>query len=181
MGFTTVVEPAISPHVALQAQLELAAIPFIDKAILCVLGNEDFLLRLLRDGEGRAAIADYAARMLAGSQAIGIKAINPGAAASFKENVRRFGLDDAVPAATASSSRRIISALQEAVEALGLPHPLHLHCSNLGMPGNAETALATIAGGRRRTAASRPSAILRLWHRGPARVLLGRAACWPRR
>ena len=48
MGFTTVVEPAISPHVAVQAQLELAAIPWIDKAILVVLGNEDFLLELLR-------------------------------------------------------------------------------------------------------------------------------------
>ena len=45
MGFTLVVEPAISPHVALPAQLELAAIPFIDRAILAVLGNEDFLLR----------------------------------------------------------------------------------------------------------------------------------------
>jgi formylmethanofuran dehydrogenase subunit A len=31
------------------------------------------------------------------------------------------------------------------VERLDLPHPLHLHCSNLGMPGNADTALATIA------------------------------------
>ncbi|MGH7155874.1 MAG: formylmethanofuran dehydrogenase subunit A, partial [Acetobacteraceae bacterium] len=37
MGFTTVVEPAISPHVAMQAHLELAAIPFIDTAILTVL------------------------------------------------------------------------------------------------------------------------------------------------
>jgi formylmethanofuran dehydrogenase subunit A len=150
MGFTTVVEPAISPHVALQAQLELAAIPFIDKAILCVLGNEDYLLRLLRDNDGANAIADYAARMLAGSQALGIKTINPGAAASFKENIRRFSLDDEVPR-TGVSSRRIIGALQDAVEALGLPHPLHLHCSNLGMPGNAETALATItaASGRR--------------------------------
>ena len=66
MGFTLVVEPAISPHVALQAQLELAAIPFIDKAILCVLGNEDYLLGLLRDGESDAAVADYAARTLGG-------------------------------------------------------------------------------------------------------------------
>ncbi len=150
MGFTTVVEPAISPHVATQAHLELADIPIIDTAILAVLGNDDFLLRLLERNEGKAAVADYAARVLGGSRAIGIKAINPGAAAAFKSNVRRFGLDDAVPG-SAITSRAIINTLQAATETLGLAHPLHLHCSNLGMPGNAETALATMdaAGGAR--------------------------------
>jgi formylmethanofuran dehydrogenase subunit A len=150
MGYTMVVEPAISPHVAPQAHLELADIPIIDTAILAVLGNDDYLLRLLAAKESGAAIADYAARVLAGSRAIGIKAINPGAAAAFKSNVRAFGLDDAVPGSEVSS-RAIINTLQAATETLGLPHPLHLHCSNLGMPGNAETALATMeaAGGTR--------------------------------
>jgi formylmethanofuran dehydrogenase subunit A len=35
--------------------------------------------------------------------------------------------------------------LQRAVHELGLPHPLHVHCTNLGLAGNVETALATIA------------------------------------
>jgi formylmethanofuran dehydrogenase subunit A len=144
MGYTLVVEPAISPHVAPQAHLELADIPIIDTAILAVLGNDDYLLRLMAARESPAAIADYAARVLAGGRAIGIKAINPGAAAAFKSNVRSFGLDDAVPNSDVTS-RAIINALQAATETLGLPHPLHLHCSNLGMPGNAETALATMA------------------------------------
>ncbi len=144
MGFTTVVEPAISPAVAVQAQLELAAIPFIDTAILTVLGNEDFLLELLRGGESKAAVADYAARMLAGSAGLGIKVINPGGAAAFKQNARSFGLDDEVPR-YGLSSRAITGALQQAVSELGVPHPLHLHCNNLGLPGNVETALATIA------------------------------------
>ena len=148
MGFTTVVEPAISPHVALQAQLELAAIPFIDKAILTVLGNDDYLIQLLNTKESPASIADYAARVLAGAGALGIKVINPGAAVAFKANVRSFGLDDFVPA-TEVSSRSIINGMQQAVTTLGIPHPVHLHCSNLGMPGNVATALATIeaAGG----------------------------------
>jgi formylmethanofuran dehydrogenase subunit A len=143
MGYTMVVEPAISPHVAPQAHLELAEIPIVDTAILVVLGNDDYLLRLMANKESPAAIADYAARVLAGSRAIGIKAINPGAAAAFKANVRSFGLDDAVPNSEVTS-RAIINALQAATETLGLPHPLHLHCSNLGLPGNAETALATM-------------------------------------
>ncbi len=143
MGYTTVVEPAISPHTALQAQRELAAIPFIDKAILSVLGNDDFTLRLIRAGE-TGALADYAGRTLGASGGLGIKTINPGGAVAFRENARAFSLDDEVPR-SGLSSRAIMRALQGAVGALGIPHPLHLHCNNLGLPGNVETALATIA------------------------------------
>lgn len=150
MGYTLVVEPAIPPNQAVQAQVELAAIPFIDRAILAVLGNDDFLVDLLRRGEGDGAVADYAGRTLAGARALGIKTINPGGAQAFLANARAFGLDDEVPG-TGVSQRRIAEALQGAVDRLGLPHPLHLHCANLGVPGNVETALATIeatAGGR---------------------------------
>ena len=143
MGFTTVVEPAISPHQALQAQLELAAIPCIDRAILGVMGNDDAVLELLHARAGGDAIADTVARTLTGARALGLKVINAGAAAAFKSNVRSFGLDDCVPGYDVSS-RAIILAMQDAAIRLGLPHPVHLHCSNLGIPGNVETALATI-------------------------------------
>jgi len=143
MGFATVVEPAISPHLAMQAHLELAAIPFIDTAILTVLGNDDLLLELLRNAQGSSAVADYAGRMLAGSRGLGVKVINAGGAAAFKENVRSFGLDDVVPR-YGVTSRAIARAVQQAVIALGVPHPMHLHCNNLGLPGNVETGLATI-------------------------------------
>ncbi len=143
MGFTTVIEPAISPNVALHAHLELSTIPCIDKGILTVLGNDEYLLRLLRGGESTAALADYAGRILTGSRGLGVKVINPGGSAAFKRNARSFGLDDEVPG-YGVSSRAIIQALQKAVTALGIPHPVHLHCNNLGLPGNVETALATI-------------------------------------
>src|ERR1700691_3626112 len=61
MGFTTVVEPAVSPHHALHAHLELADTPVIDKAILAILGNDDYVLSLMRDGAGGDAIRDYVA------------------------------------------------------------------------------------------------------------------------
>jgi len=144
MGFTTVVEPAVLPHQALQAHLELADIPIIDKATLTVLGNDDFLLNLLHRGEGADAIRDYVAWTLATSRGLGIKVINAGGAAAFKDNLRMFSLDDEVPA-YGISSRAIVKALQKAVQELQLPHPLHVHCNNLGIAGNVETALATIA------------------------------------
>ena len=144
MGFTTVVEPAISPHNALHAHLELADTPVIDKAILAILGNDDFGLSLLRDGAGPAAIRDHVAWTLQSSQALGLKVINGGGVAAFKDNVRGFGFDDEVPH-YGVSSRQIVKALQRAVADLGVPHPLHIHCNNLGLPGSFETALATIA------------------------------------
>jgi formylmethanofuran dehydrogenase subunit A len=144
MGFTTVIEPAVSPHYALHAHLELADTPIIDKATLAVLGNDDYLLRLLHDNESEAAIEDYVAWILEMSRSLGIKVVNAGGAAAFKDNVRAFSFDDVVPA-YGVTSRRIVKALQRAVTSLGVPHPLHVHCNNLGLAGNFETALTTIA------------------------------------
>jgi formylmethanofuran dehydrogenase subunit A len=144
MGFTTVVEPAVSPHYALHAHLELADTPIIDKATLAVLGNDDYLLSLLHAKESEAAIEDYVAWILEMSRSIGIKVVNAGGAAAFKENVRAFSLDDVVPH-YGVSSRQIVKALQRAVNKLGVPHPLHVHCNNLGLAGNVDAALDTIA------------------------------------
>jgi len=144
MGFTTVVEPAVAPHHALHAHLELADTPIIDKAILTILGNDDFVLDLIRSGEGVRAIADYVAWTLETTRGLGIKVVNAGGVAAFKENVRSFSFDDVVPF-YGVTSRQIVKALQTAAHEAGVPHPLHLHCNNLGLPGNVETALTTIA------------------------------------
>jgi formylmethanofuran dehydrogenase subunit A len=147
MGFTTVIEPSVTPHHALHAHLELADIPIIDKGLLTVLGNDDYLLSLLQEGKGRDAIADYVASVLVASNGLGVKCINAGAATAFKYNVRSFNLDDVVPV-YGVSSRQIVEALQQAVVDLQIPHPLHLHTNNLGIPGNVETAIATIDAAR---------------------------------
>jgi formylmethanofuran dehydrogenase subunit A len=144
MGFTFVVEPAVSPHFALHAHLELADIPIIDKAMLSVLGNDDFLLGLMRSKESGSAVQDYVAWTLAATNGIGIKVINAGGSASFKENVREYSFDDVVPS-YGVTSRQIVKTLQQAVNELGIPHPLHVHCNNLGIAGSVDTALATIA------------------------------------
>ncbi len=144
MGFTTVVEPAVLPHYALHAHLELADIPIIDKATLAVLGNDDFLLGLMHAGEGEAAVRDYVAWTLETTRSLGIKVINAGGAMAFKANVRQFSFDDVVPS-YGVSSRAIVKTLQRAVHDTGVPHPLHVHCNNLGMAGSDETALTTIA------------------------------------
>lgn len=144
MGFTTVIEPAVSPEHAIQAHLELADIPIIDKGILAILGNDDFLLNLIGAQQGADAVCDYVAWTLAASRALGIKVINAGGAAAFKANARSFAFDDVVPF-YGVSSRQIVKALQRGVNQAGVPHPLHVHCNNLGLPGNVDTALTTVA------------------------------------
>lgn len=144
MGFTTVVEPAMPPVTALHTHLELADIPIIDKAALTILGNDDFLLSMIRDGQSQQMIDDYVAWTVGSTRALGVKVINAGAAAAFKENVRAFSFDDVVPS-YGVSSRKIVKTLQAAVQRLGIPHPLHVHCNNLGIVGAADTAAETIA------------------------------------
>ena len=148
MGFSTVVEPAVLPINAAQAHAELADIPIIDKAGLAIVGNDDLLLRMLRDRGDAQQINDYIAWLLQATQCLGVKVINAGGATAFKFNQRHFGLDDEVPM-YGVSSRTILNAVQRAVVQLGIAHPVHVHCNNLGVPGNVQTALDTIeaAGG----------------------------------
>ena len=40
--------------------------------------------------------------------------------------------------------RKIVRILARAVYELGIPHPLHVHCSNLGVPGNFKSTIDTI-------------------------------------
>jgi formylmethanofuran dehydrogenase subunit A len=39
---------------------------------------------------------------------------------------------------------KIVAQLSQIVDDLGLPHPMHLHCNNLGAPGNVATTLETM-------------------------------------
>ncbi|GBU15983.1 MULTISPECIES: formylmethanofuran dehydrogenase subunit A [Methylobacterium] len=150
MGYTTAVEPAMPPSNALATQLELADIPLLDRGALAVMGNDDHLLSLLREGEGRNAVRDLVALNVATSRGLGVKCINAGGASAFKDGMLRLSLDDEIPV-YGLSTRRIMGALLDAVEEIGVPHPLHVHCNNLGLPGADESFVATLdaAEGRR--------------------------------
>ncbi|WP_078119736.1 formylmethanofuran dehydrogenase subunit A [Thiosocius teredinicola] len=143
MGFTFVVEPAVLPINAAQAHAELADIPIIDKAGLAIVGNDDFLLRLLRDRADPQQVTDYIGWVIHATQCLGVKVINAGGATAFKFNQRHMSLDEEVPM-YGVSSRTILNAVQRAVVQLGIAHPVHVHCNNLGVAGNVQTALNTI-------------------------------------
>jgi formylmethanofuran dehydrogenase subunit A len=143
MGYTAAFEPAMLPANARHTHAELADVPMIDKGCYALLGNDDILLGMLARGESRAAIADYVGWTLQATQSLAIKLVNPGGIAAFKFNERTVGFDQATPHYGATP-RQIVRALAQAVSDLGLAHPLHLHCNDLGMPGNLETTLRTV-------------------------------------
>ena len=145
MGYTACFEPAMLPINARQAHMEMADTPMIDKGAYVMLGNDDFFLRLLAERKDQALINDYVAWTLHAAQALAVKVVNPGGINAFKFNQRKLDLDEQ-NVHYRVTPRQILAALACAVYELGVPHPLHVHGCNLGVPGNVETTLTTIEG-----------------------------------
>lgn len=144
LGYTTVFEPAMLGANARAAHLEMADIPNLDTGAYLVLGNDDFILRLIAAGAPQEEINAYVGWMLEATQAFAVKIVNPGGINAFKFNARKLDFDEANPH-YAVTPRKVLTTLIRAVTELGVPHPIHLHGCNLGVPGNDETTLATIA------------------------------------
>jgi formylmethanofuran dehydrogenase subunit A len=143
MGYTSCFEPAVVPANARQAHMEMADTPAIDTGGYAILGNDDFLLKLLADGAEQPLINDYVAWTLHATQCIGIKVVNAGGINAFKFNARTLDVDEPNPH-YGVRPRDVIRVLTRALAELGVPHPLHVHSSNLGVPGNYESTLATL-------------------------------------
>lgn len=144
MGYTTCFEPAVIPCNARSAHAEMADVVGVDTGGYCLLGNDDVLLSMIADDLPQAVINDYVAWMVAATQCIAVKVVNPGGISAFKFNTRKFDVDTPHPRYGITPGR-IIRTLCRAVHEIGLAHPLHVHCSNLGVPGNIDSTLATIA------------------------------------
>src|SRR5207237_4128946 len=145
-GCTAVMAAAAAPRAARQAHAELDDTPIIDAGCFVLLGNDDYLLRQLAAGDPTRARA-YAAWLLGATRGYAIKIVNPGGIARWKagggaeRNVS--GIDDPVGSSSVTP-RKILEALAGAANALELPHPVHIHCNNLGQPGNVATTLESM-------------------------------------
>ena len=144
MGYTTCFEPAMMPVNARPSHLEMADTPMLDTGAYVLLGNDDFLLRLLQGKKEQSVINDYVAWTIHAARAMGVKVVNPGGISAFKFNQRKLDLDEK-NIGYGITPRNIMAALLDALDELGVPHPLHVHGCNLGVPGNYQTTLDTIA------------------------------------
>ncbi|MGA8716595.1 MAG: formylmethanofuran dehydrogenase subunit A [Solirubrobacteraceae bacterium] len=148
LGYTTVVEAAAPPLAARHVLSELRDTPMIDTAFLILMGNNQVLFELIRESRGSAAagdrIKDAIAWWLDATGGYGVKLVNPGGVELWKQsNGVIESLDDEV-AGFGVTPRQVVEAIGGAVDELRLPHPVHIHANNLGVPGNADTTLDTM-------------------------------------
>ena len=144
LGYTTVFDAAIAPAAAAIAHRELAELPILDKGIYLLAADRADVLA----AAGRADAAELR-RLLAATVEAGrgwaVKVANPGGPAFWKRGRRgdHHDLDTPLPG-DSLTPRILLEQLAEAVTDLGLPHPLHVHTANLGLPGNWRTLRETM-------------------------------------
>jgi formylmethanofuran dehydrogenase subunit A len=143
LGYTTVNEAAVPILSAKHTHEELRDTPIVDKACCVLLANNEILLDLIEAGELERA-RNVAGWNVWAAKAYGVKAVNPGGVAAWKWGKDAKGLHEPVPGYGKVTPAMIVSALAGIVDELGLPHPLHLHCNNLGAPGNYTTTVETM-------------------------------------
>ena len=140
LGYTTVVEAATPPLAARHVLSELRDTPMIDALFLILLGNNVALFDLIRRDPAR--VRDAVAWWLQATGGYGVKLVNPGGVEAWKHGGGNVtSLDDDVVGVT---PRQVLEAIATAVHELGLPHPVHVHCNNLGVGGNWRTTMDTL-------------------------------------
>lgn len=138
MGYTTVVEASVAPIEAKHTHEELNDTPIIDKIALPELGSNWMMMRYLSEGDIEKAAA-YAVWIMWATKGYGLKLVNPCGVEQWSQdggNVR--DLDQSVEPFDCTS-RKVIEGCIQLNEELDLPHSVHLHANNLGVPGNVAT------------------------------------------
>ncbi len=143
MGYTTVVEAAVPVLSAKHTHEELRDTPIVDKACCLLMANNEIVLDLLEAGDHERA-KQVVAWLMGAAKVYGIKAVNPGGVTAWKWGKDAKQLHEPVYGYNKTTPAKIIASLARMVDEMGLPHALHLHCNNLGTPGNFATTLETM-------------------------------------
>lgn len=143
MGWTTVNEAAVPILSAKHTHEELHDTPIVDKSSLLLMGNNEIVLDLLEAGEVERA-RHVVAWLIWAAKVYGVKAVNPGGVAAWKWGKNAGRLHEPIEGYQQVTPARIIAGLAQIVDELGLPHPIHLHCNHLGIPGNFATTIETM-------------------------------------
>ncbi|MHB9837882.1 formylmethanofuran dehydrogenase subunit A [Paraburkholderia terrae] len=143
MGYTAAFEPAMIASNARHAHLEMGDTPIIDHGAYVMLGNDELLLQMLAAKDDFERVRDYVGWTMHASRALGVKVVNPGGISAFKFNQRSLDVDEA-HVHYGITPRDVLRTLTRALTELRVPHPLHVHASNLGVPGNIDSTIATM-------------------------------------
>ncbi|MGK2932691.1 MAG: formylmethanofuran dehydrogenase subunit A [Solirubrobacterales bacterium] len=143
LGYTTAFDAAIAPLGARATHAEFHDVPVVDKGFYVLIGNNRYAMEQisLKEHERLEAFCGW---LLNATGGYALKIVNPGGVETWKQGSNGpTGLDDAIPG-FATTPRGIVRSLAKAADELKLPHPVHIHCNQLGMPGNWATTLETM-------------------------------------
>jgi formylmethanofuran dehydrogenase subunit A len=143
LGYTTAFDAAIPPLGARHAIEEFHDTPLIDKGFFVLVGNNHYVLEQIRDSEPER-LRNYIGWLVNSTKALATKVVNPGGVEVWKSGGGNAGGLDSPIAHFGVTPRQIITNVAQTAMDLGLPHPMHIHCNNLGVPGNWTTTLDTM-------------------------------------
>jgi formylmethanofuran dehydrogenase subunit A len=144
MGYTTAFDAAVPPLAARHAHEEFEDTPCLDKGFYLLVGNNHFVMQSIKDGD-QERLKSFLAWLLSAAKGFAPKLVNPGGVEVWKHHASGnvTGIDEHVDYFDVTP-RAIIRGVAQAANDLGLPHPVHIHCNHLGMPGNWRTTLETM-------------------------------------
>ncbi len=143
MGYTTAFDAAVPPLGARHAHEEFDDTPIIDKGFYVLMGNNHYVMQQIADKEPDRLRA-YVGWLLGATKGYAIKLVNPGGVESWKSGAGNISTLDEPVEHFNVTARQIIAQTGQAAMDLGLPHPVHIHCNNLGLPGNWPVTLETM-------------------------------------
>jgi formylmethanofuran dehydrogenase subunit A len=143
LGYTTAFDAAIPPLGARHAHEEFHDTPLLDKGFFLLFGNNHYVLRQIADRRPDRLRA-FVAWLLGAAKAYAVKLVNPGGVEQWKSGKDNLHDLDTPVEHFGVTARQILTELAQTAMDLGLPHPVHIHCNNLGLPGNWKTTLATM-------------------------------------
>jgi formylmethanofuran dehydrogenase subunit A len=143
LGYTTAMEAAVPPLSARHTLEELHDTPVIDSGFYILMGNNLLLYKLLQEGR-TDDLRDAVGWWLNAARAYAVKLVNPGGIEVWKQGNNNITDLDVQIEPFGVTSRQVIDALATAANELGLPHPVHIHCNNLGHSGNYRLTLDTM-------------------------------------
>ena len=144
LGYTTAFDAAVPPLSARHTHEEFEDTPCIDKGFYVLMGNNHFVMKSIQD-KNPDQLRSFVAWLLGAAKGYACKLVNPGGVEVWKNHQAGnvAGIDSMVDHFDVTP-RQIIREVSRATNDLGLPHPVHLHCNNLGMPGNWTTTLESM-------------------------------------
>ncbi len=144
MGYTSAFDAAVAPLVARHAHEEFHDTPCLDNGFYLLMGNNHFVMKAIQEREPEL-LRGFVAWLMGAAKAYAVKLVNPGGVEVWKHhaggNVRE--LDQPVDYYHVTA-RQILGEMARTVDELQLPHPVHIHPNNLGVPGNWRITLETM-------------------------------------